>query len=269
MGSVPEEPMVRIRADSVTRSFVTKRSAVEALGPFDVSILDREFVSIVGPSGCGKSTFLRIVGGLIRPSSGRVAVADDDSGRPLASFVFQDYSVFPWKTVLQNVAWTLQVGGMSRRHAAETARQWVERVGLGSFGDAFPATLSGGMRQRVAIARAFASNPQILLMDEPFAALDAQLRTVMQEELARLCEDERRTVVFVTHSIDEALLLSDTILVMSASPGRLLARYDVDLGRPRDPAVLNGAAAGALREQIWGHLESEVTKALSKVPVPA
>ena len=263
------EAIPRIAAERVARSFVTKRSTVNALGPLDVSIADREFVSIVGPSGCGKSTFLRIVGGILSPSSGRTVVADDQSGRPLSAFVFQDYSVYPWKTVSQNVTWTLQVGGMSPREARAQAREWVQRVGLGNFADAYPATLSGGMRQRVAIARAFASNPQVLLMDEPFAALDAQLRTVMQEELAGLCDAAPRTVVFVTHSIDEAIILSDTILVMSASPGTLLARYHVDLDRPRGPSVLNSDEARRLRSGIWAHLESEVTKTMTEQAVSA
>lgn len=261
----------RIVAEDVVRSFPGEKRTVTALGPMSTEIDDRRFVSIVGPSGCGKSTFLRIIGGLIRPSDGRIRVADDGSGRPLAAFVFQDYSVFPWKTVLENVAWTLRVNGASRSESASLAQEWVSRVGLEPFADDYPATLSGGMRQRVAIARAFAANPQVLLMDEPFAALDAQMRTVMQEELGRLCEAEPRTVVFVTHSIDEAILLSDTILVMSASPGRIIGRYDVPLPRPRDVGAVDSVEARELHRTVWTHLEDEVTKVMAQrsAAVPA
>lgn len=254
----------RILAEDLARSFHTETNRVDALGPLSTEIVDREFVSIVGPSGCGKSTFLRVVGGLIRPSKGRVRVVDDKSGRPLTGFVFQDYSVFPWKTVLQNVAWTLRVNGRSRSEANAVAMDWVCRVGLENAADQYPATLSGGMRQRVAIARAFASNPQILLMDEPFAALDAQMRRVMQEELAGLCEAEPRTVVFVTHSIAEAILLSDTILVMSARPGRIIGRYDVPLERPRTTAASETPEARDLHRTVWEHLEEEVTRTMAE-----
>src|SRR5262245_56767457 len=191
----------KIAARDVERQFITDEGEFDALGPFSVDIGEGEFVCIVGPSGCGKSTFLRIVAGLIRPTKGSVEIRTRGSRNPTA-MVFQEYSIYPWKTVLENVRFGLDVAGVRKRIGTERARAYLAKLGLADRERARPDTLSGGMKQRVSIARALAVEPEILLMDEPFAALDAQLRTVLQEELLHLWQSDQRTVVFVTHSLE-------------------------------------------------------------------
>jgi NitT/TauT family transport system ATP-binding protein len=247
-----------IRGTGVTRTFLARRDTVHALGPVDLTVHRGQFVAIVGPSGCGKSTLLRIIAGLAAPTEGEVLIDRADPGTPLCSMVFQDYGIFPWKTVLANVRLPLDIAGVPRKAADATARDWIGRAGVTGFESAYPATLSGGMRQRVALARAFVANPEILLMDEPFAALDAQLRLVLQQELLRVWEAHRRTVLFVTHAIDEALLLADRVLVMSSRPGRILADIAVPFPRPRSRAVRADPEFGALEERIWHLLKGEV-----------
>jgi NitT/TauT family transport system ATP-binding protein len=247
-----------LSATALERSFVAKQHVVHALGPVDIEVSRGEFVAIVGPSGCGKSTLLRIVAGLANPTAGQIVIKRADPLNPLCSMVFQDYGIFPWKTVLANVRFPLDIARVPRRRANEIAHEWIERAGVQGFESAYPATLSGGMRQRVAIARAFVADPEILLMDEPFAALDAQLRLVLQQELLRVWEQSRRTVLFVTHSIDEALLLADRILVTSARPGRVLADIRVPFSRPRTRAARATVEFGQLEEQIWQMLKGGV-----------
>ncbi|TNC20231.1 ABC transporter ATP-binding protein [Amycolatopsis alkalitolerans] len=249
---------VVISATGVSRTFIARRHTVHALGPVDFAVDRGQFVAIVGPSGCGKSTLLRIVAGLAAPSAGELVIDRADPKAPLCSMVFQDYGIFPWKTVLANVRLPLDIAGVSRARANEAARAWIERAGVTGFESAYPATLSGGMRQRVALARAFVANPEILLMDEPFAALDAQLRLVLQQELLRVWEANRRTILFVTHSIDEALLLADRVVVMSARPGRILEDIEVPFARPRTWDARSTAEFGALEDQIWRLLKGEV-----------
>lgn len=257
-----------IVARDIERTFVGRRDVVRALGPFSLEVGRGEFVAIVGPSGCGKSTFLRIVAGLAAPSSGEMVIHREDPASPLCSMVFQDYGIFPWKTVLANVRLPLDIAAVGRREADATAREWIGRAGVAGFEDAYPATLSGGMRQRVALARAFVANPEILLMDEPFAALDAQLRMVLQQELLRVWEAHRRTILFVTHSIDEALLLADRVVVTSSRPGRILEDITVPFPRPRSRgAVRSQAEFGALEEHIWDLLKGGV-EAHDLVDVP-
>ncbi|HVV20510.1 MAG TPA: ABC transporter ATP-binding protein [Pseudonocardiaceae bacterium] len=247
-----------IRASGVARTFITRRHAVHALGPVDLTVHRGQFVAVVGPSGCGKSTMLRIVAGLAAPTAGELLIDRVEPGTPLCSMVFQDYGIFPWKTVLANVRLPLDIAKVPRREANATARDWIERAGVAGFESAYPATLSGGMRQRVALARAFVANPEILLMDEPFAALDAQLRLVLQQELLRVWEAHRRTILFVTHAIDEALLLADRVVVMSSRPGRILDDIEVPFPRPRTRAVRSAAEFGALEDHIWRLLKGEV-----------
>lgn len=253
---------VKINATNVERSFRAKRADVQALGPFDLTVGEGEFVCLVGPSGCGKSTFLRIVAGLVNPSRGSVEIAPREKSRAAVAMVFQDYSIFPWKTVEANVRLGLDLAGVPRRESRERVRHWLDRLGLADFADAYPATLSGGMRQRVSIARALAIEPEILLMDEPFAALDAQLRLLLQEELLSLWEADRRTVIFVTHSLDEAILLGDRVLVMTARPGKLLADYRVPFGRPRSGTLRGTSEFAALEQQIWEVLRGEVNQSM-------
>jgi NitT/TauT family transport system ATP-binding protein len=247
-----------IRASGIVREFVARRDTVHALGPIDLEVERGQFVAIVGPSGCGKSTLLRIVAGLAAPSAGELEIDRVEPSTPLCSMVFQDYGIFPWKTVLANVRLPLDIAGVSRREADVVARDWLHRAGVAGFEAAYPATLSGGMRQRVALARAFVANPEILLMDEPFAALDAQLRLVLQQELLRVWEANRRTILFVTHSIDEALLLADRVVVMSSRPGRILDDFEVPFPRPRTRDARSAPEFGALEEHIWRLLKGEV-----------
>jgi NitT/TauT family transport system ATP-binding protein len=253
---------MKISARAVERSFDAGR--VQALGPMDLDIEDGEFVTIVGPSGCGKSTFLRIVAGLIPPSAGAVELNVRDT-RQATAMVFQDYSIYPWKRVLDNVRFGLDIAGVSKKEGNERARRYLTRLGLADRAHSFPNTLSGGMRQRVAIARALAVEPEILLMDEPFAALDAQLRQILQDELLDLWQADRRTVVFVTHSLEEAILLADRVVVMSARPGRILETHTIPFARPRHSDVRNSPEFVALQAKLWDLLRGEVEAHLDEI----
>lgn len=219
-----------------------------------------EFFVIVGPSGCGKTTLLRILGGLDEPSSGRIDISlPDSSRRPLNSIVFQGDSIFPWMTVYENAAYGLRMRNVDKGKIREIVDHYLDRTGLTKFAHAFPHQLSGGMRQRVSIARAFANDPEILLMDEPFSALDAQNRLLLQEELLRIWEDHRKTVVFITHSVEEAVILGDRIAIMTAQPGRIKSTVSVDLPRPRDILELQRSQVyGELVHTIWTSLREEV-----------
>jgi NitT/TauT family transport system ATP-binding protein len=250
---------VKIAITGIERVFDDGRRVVEALGPLDLTVRDHEFVCIVGPSGCGKSTLLRVVAGLLGPSAGRVSLVHGDPGRSLLAVVFQDHSLFPWKTVEENVRYGLDVQRqLNRADRSARVREWLVRLNLQGFERAYPPELSGGMRQRAAIARAFAVEPEILLMDEPFASLDAQMRTIMQDELSRLWERDRRTALFITHGIDEAIFLGDRVIVMSAAPGRICAEFVVPFGRPRDQAIRGTPEFARLQQQIWGEVRREV-----------
>ena len=257
-GSPSGQPLVVAR--SVERTFLSKQSRVEALGPVDLDITAGDFVCIVGPSGCGKSTLLRIIAGLIRPSEGTIEIRGRKGSAPSIATVFQNYGIFPWKSVQENIRFGLDVTGVPRAEANERAERWIRRLGLDQFRKHHPGTLSGGMQQRVAIARALAVEPELLLMDEPFAALDAQLRHVMQDELLALWQADQRTVFFVTHSLEEALILGDRVLVMSARPGRILANITVPFPRPRAAEVRTDPAFGELIGQLWELLRGQVTQ---------
>ncbi|WP_438270675.1 ABC transporter ATP-binding protein [Streptomyces platensis] len=247
-----------LRARALARSFGRGRKALAALGPVDTEIAPGECVCVVGPSGCGKSTLLRIAAGLLRPSAGELELRVS-AGRP-AAMIFQDYGIYDWKTVLANVRFGLDLQRVPRKEADEQARSWLARMGLGDFAGAYPATLSGGMRQRVALARALAVDPGILLMDEPFAALDAQLRTVLQDELLDLTQTTRTTTLFITHSLEEALVLGDRVLVMSARPGRIIAERRPPFGRPRTGEVRATPEFTALKAELWQLLRAEVDR---------
>jgi NitT/TauT family transport system ATP-binding protein len=235
------------------------RTRVPALENVDAKIYDGEFLTIVGPSGCGKSTLLRMINGLQRPSEGAVEITKDSDDGPLSSMVFQDYSVYPWMTVFDNVALGLARSRTPREERQERVRTWLGRLDLGRFEHAYPTELSGGMLQRVAIARALVAEPEILLMDEPFAALDAQLRRRLQEELLEVVGNAGRTVVFVTHSLEEAILLGDRVIVMSARPGRVVASVDIPFGRPRDPDLRKSVEFRDMEEHLWSILREHST----------
>ncbi|NLU71495.1 ABC transporter ATP-binding protein [Streptomyces sp. HNM0575] len=240
---------------------------VQALDGVSLTVGEGEFVCVVGPSGCGKSTLLRILGGLEGPSSGRVERRDGGSaggppGVPQAAFVFQDFGVLPWLTVRSNAAFGLRMAGVRRRDAERAAEEWLLRMDLAAFAGAYPDQLSGGMRQRLGLARAFTTGSPVLLMDEPLGALDPQTRRLMQEQLLALWQEERKTVVLVTHSIDEAILLGDRVLVMSARPGRLTDEFEVPFPRPRDPGIQDGPEFGRLRARVWDELRDQVSVGL-------
>lgn len=255
-------PGTRISMRSVECRFVANGDVVHALGPVDLDIADGEFVCLVGPSGCGKSTLLRMVSGLDRPSSGTVGLLAHDPRRATAT-VFQDYSIYPWKTVLANVRFGLDLAGVPRAEGDRRAMDELERMGLADRARARVGDLSGGMKQRVAIARALVVEPDILLMDEPFSAIDAQMRRVLQDELLRLWQSDRRTVLFVTHSIEEAILLGDRVVMLSTRPGRIVVDRRVPIERPRDGAEIRSSKEfldlheelnGILREQVQSQL---------------
>ena len=249
----------KIESIAAEKHFATSRGApVHALGPADFVVGQGEFVTLLGPSGCGKSTLLRLVAGLQRPTAGEIVIHQSDPSSALLAVVFQDYSIFQWKTVLENVRFGLDLARVPRSEGNERSHRWLDRLGLSDFASHYPSTLSGGMRQRVSIARALAIEPEILLMDEPFAALDPQLRTVLQDELLNLWQADQRTVLFVTHSMEEALVLSDRILVMGARPGRIVAEYHVPFARPRGGDVRGSAEFAGLQAEIWEVLRQEV-----------
>ncbi|MEU6663230.1 ABC transporter ATP-binding protein [Streptomyces sp. NPDC046821] len=252
------DPHPKLQARTLTRAFGRGHRTVEALGPIDLTVAPGEFTCVVGPSGCGKSTLLRIAAGLLRPTSGELAIRTD-SDRP-AAMIFQDYGIYDWKTVQANVRFGLDIQKVPRREADARATDWLTRMGLAEFADAYPATLSGGMRQRVAIARALAVEPEILLMDEPFAALDAQLRTILQDELLDLTQNTRTTTLFITHSLEEAIVLGDRVLVMSARPGRIIAERRPPFARPRTGEIRQAPEFTALKSELWDLLRGEVRR---------
>ena len=227
------------------------------------SVKQNDFVCIVGPSGCGKTTLLRLIAGLIKPSQGSIRFTHPQEGRrPQTAMVFQHQGLFPWMTVLDNVAFGLEMQGMARASRQTQASEFVSRVGLGDFLHAYPHQLSGGMRQRVAILRAFLSNPQILLMDEPFGALDAQTRILMQQELLNTWRENPKTVIYITHDIEEAILLGDRVLVMSGRPGKISEDIAIDLPRPRTLELRANPRFEKLHRLIWDSIELEVRSGL-------
>ena len=253
----------KICARNVGKIYDTASGPFTAVEDFDLDVADGEFVAIVGPSGCGKSTFLRMAAGLEDITSGSISInRGPNKARPLNSVVFQEYAIFPWKTVIENVAFGPQMRGISTKQRIETARYWLDRVGLANFADYYPHQISGGMKQRVSIIRALANDPEVLLMDEPLGALDAQTRVVLQEELLRIWEETRKTVVYITHSLEEAVLLGDRVVLMSAQPGRILDIYKIDLPRPRSFETTNLRAFSEYRAMIWDRLSAEVTRAM-------
>jgi NitT/TauT family transport system ATP-binding protein len=257
----------KIHLTGIRKDFSVRKRVVSALSDINLDIQQGEFVCIVGPSGCGKTTLLRILAGLETQTSGSFLVTPDDGPnargrpRPINSMVFQEQSILPWMTVRDNVAFGLKAQGLGKRDRYAIANPFIRTVGLTGFEDALPHQLSGGMKQRVSLARAFANDPQILLMDEPFAALDEQTKLVLQAELLRIWEGTHKTVVYVTHSIDEAIVLADRLIIMSARPGRIKEIIDVDryFGRPRKvEQVKTSAHYGELFGRVWTQLRPEV-----------
>ncbi len=238
---------------------------VEALAGISLAVEPQEVVAIVGPSGCGKSTLLNIVAGLLPASAGRAYFEGAaEGGRPLSAMVFQEFALFPWRTVLDNVCFGLEEQGMPPGRRRQVAREFLGLVGLAGFEAKFPHQLSGGMRQRAGIARALAVDPHLLLMDEPLSALDAQARALMQVELLRLWEKTRKSILYVTHSIQEAVLLADRVAVFSRRPGRLRALLPVPLPRPRGEAAQADRAFLDLVDRIWGLIRADAVEAMAE-----
>jgi NitT/TauT family transport system ATP-binding protein len=249
----------RIVASHVFKSF-RREQQVNVLADLSLDIADGSFVALLGPSGCGKTTLLRLLNGLLRPDSGEILI----SGKPPApgpaiGFVFQTFRLIPWATVRSNVRLPLDVTDLSRGEKDKRVDELIRLVGLAQFADSYPAELSGGMKQRVALARALSTRPSLLLMDEPFASIDAMTRELMQLELMRLLEKRRASVVFVTHSVDEAVFLADRVLLMGLRPGRIIEAYDVNLPRPRWQYDVRGMAEFIeLRRTIWERIRAVV-----------
>jgi NitT/TauT family transport system ATP-binding protein len=254
--ATPARPKIRIR------NLCKRFGALTAIDDVSIDVADGSFFMIVGPSGCGKTTLLRILGGIEDVSSGSAETTDPAPGRPQYSVVFQGDSIFPWMNVWDNAAYGLRMRRAPRAEIDAAVGHYLDRTGLTRFKHLYPHQLSGGMRQRVSIARAFANDPEVLLMDEPFSALDEQNRTILQQELLRIWEEDKKTVVFITHSVDEAVTLGDRILVMTASPGRTKTIIDVPLERPRSVLELrNDHRYGEIVYNIWGQLKDEVERA--------
>jgi NitT/TauT family transport system ATP-binding protein len=235
------------------------------LQDFNLSVREGEFLSVLGPSGCGKSSFLNILAGLVPQTSGDVRIDGQilTGVSRMLGVVFQGYALFPWRTVIENIEIGLEIRDVKRAERRAEASRFLSLVGLQTYGNHYPHQLSGGMRQRVAIARALAYGPEVLLMDEPFGALDAQTRESLQSELLGIWEKSAKTVVFITHSIDEAIFLSDRVAFMTRGPGRVKEIIDIPLPRPRDDAVRNSTEFLALRQRAWSLLKTEVAGARS------
>jgi NitT/TauT family transport system ATP-binding protein/sulfonate transport system ATP-binding protein len=257
--------MSALAIDNVSRTFAGVHGGppTQALLPTSIGVADNDFITILGPSGCGKSTLLRIVAGLDTPTSGEVRLDGRVVRRPGADrgMVFQSYTLFPWLTVVENICFGLREKGMPPVRQAEVAAHYVDKVGLRGFERHYPKMLSGGMQQRTAIARALANEPRILLLDEPFGALDNQTRSLMQELLLSIWESERKTVLFVTHDIEEAIFMANRVLVMSARPGRIKAEVAVPLGHPRHYTVKTSSEFSALKAQLTEQIRVEALKA--------
>ena len=258
-----------IRVEDLSIVFDAPSGQVVAVDRVSLTVAQGEFVSIVGPSGCGKSTLLNAMAGLKRPFEGQVLIAGEAlrAPRPEIGMVFQQPHLFPWKSVRRNIAHGPRALGKPKAEALRIADGLIEMIGLTRFASAYPHTLSGGMQQRVAIARALANQPRVLLMDEPFGALDAQTRAVMQDNLLELRERINATIVFVTHDIDEAILLSDRVLIMSAGPGRILRDLQVSLPRPRSSAIVAEAAYLALKRDCLDLIRSEGRRAFEQMEI--
>ncbi len=255
----------KIIARDIRRVFQIKRASdgtrteFEAIKQLNLTVQQGEFLAIVGPSGCGKSTFLDMIAGLAHPSSGEIFIDGNRITGPALDrgIVLQGYALFPWRTVRKNVEFGLEIKKIPVKERQDISRRYIELVGLQNFEDRYPHELSGGMKQRVAIARALAYDPEVLLMDEPFAAVDAQTRETLQEELLRIWEKTQKTIVFVTHGIDEAVFLADRVAVMTANPGTIKEIININLPRPRD-GIRSSAEFGWIRHKIWELLQNDL-----------
>lgn len=255
--------MEKLLVRNISMIFGSSDREVVALRNINFSVSAHEFVSIVGPSGCGKSTLLYIIGNLIQPSEGEILIDGIPSDRGSISwgFVFQEYALFPWKTIIKNIEFGLKIRKRSAAERQKIARDYIELVGLKGFEDHYPHELSGGMKQRAAIARALAYNPDILLMDEPFGSLDSQTRVILQRELLNIWNKTKKTIIFVTHSVEEAIALSDRVLILTFRPGSIKVDIKIDLPCPRDlNDLMLTQEFNSYRHEVWEYLRDEVDK---------
>jgi len=257
------EPLLVV--EHITKRFVTRGDDVLAVDDFSLAVAPGEFVSIIGPSGCGKSTLFNIIGGLLGEYDGQVTVAGERIAgtHPAIGMVFQEESTFPWRTVLENVAFPLEVAGVGKAERLARAAHFVQLVGLSGFEQRYPSELSGGMRQRVAIARTLASQPRLLLMDEPFAALDEQTRVLLGAKVLQIQQELRQTTLLITHNLTEAVQLSDRVLIMTYRPGRLKRSVPIELPHPRDADVVGSDAFGHYVAEIWHDLREEASRGIA------
>ena len=264
--SMTEQRDVVISIEGASKVFAD--GEVVAFEDFTLDVFEREALCIVGPSGCGKTTLLRCIDGLIPLSSGEVRIRNEvvTSAHPNVAMVFQHFGLFPWMTVEGNVAYGLKVGGVGKEERLERALKYVELVGLSGFEKKYPYQLSGGMQQRVGLARALTMEPEVLLMDEPFASVDAQTREILQEQLLSIWETQRRTMIFITHSIEEAILMGDRVAVLSTRPGRVKRIIDIPFGHPRNVSeIFADARFTKLRNTVWTELRDEASAELEHV----
>jgi NitT/TauT family transport system ATP-binding protein len=255
-----------LEIENLSKRFPTPDGAVTAVDDVSLSVRQGEFFSVIGPSGCGKSTLFNVIGGLLSEYEGSVTVGGERirGPHPSVGMVFQEESTFPWRTVIDNVAFPLEVAGMSKAQRYEKARHFISMVGLDGFQNRYPSELSGGMRQRVSLARTLASEPKILLMDEPFAALDEQTRLLLGDKVLQIQEELKQTTMLITHNITEAVQLSDRILVMTYRPGKVKRVVDIDLPRPRSSEIVGSDAFGHYVAQIWTDLREEASRGLTE-----
>ena len=254
-----KEGNIKVSIQGIEKKYNTRKGEVVALNGVNFDIKENEFICVIGPSGCGKSTLLNIIAGLLEPTAGQILV----DGKPIQGtgtdrgVVFQQYALFPWLTVKKNVEFGLKLKGLSKDECDSIAMKYLKMVELEKFADSYPKELSGGMKQRVAIARAYAMNPEVLLMDEPFGALDAQTRTQLQTELLKAWQEENKTCFFVTHDIEEASVLATRVVIMSARPGRIKEVVDIDIPYPRDQETKMSERFIELKNHIWGQVYQE------------
>jgi NitT/TauT family transport system ATP-binding protein len=261
-GPASVEPLLAV--DNIVKHFETPEGILTAVDGISFTVAPGEFLAVIGPSGCGKSTLFNIMGGLLDGYEGRVSVAGETvrGPHPSVGMIFQEESTFPWRTVLDNVAFPLEIAGMAKAERLEKARHFVELVGLDGFERSYPAELSGGMRQRVSMARTLASEPKILLMDEPFAALDEQTRLLLGDKVLLIQQDLKQTTLLITHNLTEAVQLSDRILVMTYRPGKTKRMIDIKLPRPRSSEIVGSDAFGHYVAQIWNDLREEASRGM-------
>jgi NitT/TauT family transport system ATP-binding protein len=250
--------------DDIVKSFETADGSMTAVDHVSLSVKQGEFMAVIGPSGCGKSTLFNVIGGLVDGYQGSVTVAGErvHGPHPSIGMVFQEESTFPWRTVTDNVAFPLEIAGMGKAERYERARHFIALVGLEGFENRYPAELSGGMRQRVAIARTLASEPKILLMDEPFGALDEQTRLLLGDKVLQIQHELKQTCLLITHNITEAVQLADRVLVMTYRPGKVKRIVEIDLPRPRSSEIVSSEAFGRYVAQIWADLREEASRGM-------